>query len=283
MQPMQNSTLSNLTVLKICGEDAATFLQGQLTNDVNQLNGNWHYSGYCNPKGRLLALFILWRSNNGYYAVVDSSLAEMIIKRLKMFVLRSKVVIETLDQAHIIAVKDELAKRNQLLVEGDSTHLQFDGYSIVVSPSGETISKNDTPQQIGIDEWKSQNIKHGLPWISDQTHELFVPQMINLDLLGGINFKKGCYTGQEIVARMHYLGKLKQRMYLCEIETQSSAQAGDKVITQEGKSVGNLVVDPQQGRCLAVLRTELSDSTLTLDNEQSTTLKVSASQPYEFG
>ncbi len=281
-------TLDHLTLISISGDDAEDFLQGQLTNDISQLDNSWHFTGYCSPKGRLLALMRLWRtpsSNDSpqFFALLERSVAESVIKKLRMYVLRSKVVIEELQNMQILGKytsepDDDLAS-GSVTTSNIGTELGFGKRALVIAseaPASELVD--------GSQGWLSKDIREGLPMISQHTQEMFIPQMVNLDTIGGISFKKGCYTGQEIVARMHYLGKLKQRMYLCELEQvttdSDNPEEGARVIAEEGKNAGNLVTSVINGQCLAVLRLDHIDSELSLESGRK--LTVSADQPYQI-
>ena len=301
--------LTQYSVLHVTGEDAETFLQGQLSQDVAALDNSWAYAGYCNPKGRLIALMQIWRLDNGFRLLLDSSLVDGVVKRLKMYVLRSKVEIEqgnehaygfhskdgeTTELLKTFNCEDQLDRTVQSVGNIRSMSLlNYETRCLLVANDSELGQMLDTQtiSSLSANQWADINISEGIPTISDQTTELFVPQMVNLDLLGGINFKKGCYTGQEIVARMHYLGKLKQRMYLVKKEVNGSAtdQArpqpipGEKVfITSELTGNGGQIVSvsDHSDTLLAVLRIETADNTLY--TEGGVSLKVSSSQPISF-
>jgi len=289
---MSIETLDHLSLLEISGDDALTFLQGQLTNDINTATAAWQYSGYCNPKGRLLSLFKLWQHENTIYALLAKDSVEAITKRLKMYVMRSKVDISVSEHKcyGVIGDKSKLAK---LINTSDlSDQLDNEQYSFYSNGSEHVLSfgdrflcvvpniENDHPNK---GQWQTQNILNGLPEVSASSTELFIPQMLNLDILGGINFKKGCYTGQEIVARMHYLGKLKQRMFVCKLNSsEPNINIGDKIFTDQSlsKSAGH-IASIKGENALVVLRTESSSSeTLYLDSD--TTLSINETQPYSL-
>lgn len=272
--------LHNYSALKISGQDATDFLQGQLTNDVTKLAGNWQFAGYCNPKGRLLALLMLWRHGEDYYALLNSQLAQATLKRLRMFVLRSNVVIEPLP-ANLTAKTAPAANYGNYSLLGSAHHLDFTERVMILDTADDDSASDGWSDT----DWELANIKDGIPDIDAHTTELFVPQMINLDLLGGISFKKGCYTGQEIVARMHYLGKLKQRMYVCRTRNSSpnTAQAsGGKIslASDPRVSVGHLASNFNAGYVLAVLRIEYGHDRLM--TEAGDELMALESQPYAF-
>ena len=282
------------SLLKFSGADASRFLQGQLSNDINDLDCKWQFSGYCNPKGRLLALLQLWKHNEAIYALIPSSIAEATAKRLRMYVMRSKVVIHITDDIAFSSIESRTTPHFHLSIEGTRHTLGFGGRELIIDIDTHNPS-NSLPE-----EWVRHTIASGIPTISDLTMELFVPQMVNLDLLDGINFKKGCYTGQEIVARMHYLGKLKQRMYVCTVNTldkigqqqncdyssESLYQAGNKVI-MDNKTVGH-IVNSSGDQALAVLRIEVTDkhnaTNLTVESNNGKTLDLSVNdvQPYSI-
>lgn len=245
------SDLSHLGLLKVSGEDRESFLQGQLTNDVRQLKGsNSHYTGYCTPKGRMLALFLAFSSGEDIYLQLNRQLLESVSKRLRMYVLRSKVLIEDVSdhfvriglagpEAETILLQqfDQIPKTDhEQVIHPDAIIIRLPGqhprYELFIPATKseafwDTFSRQARP--VGAPCWDWLEIKAGIPDILPETQEAFVPQMINLDALGGINFKKGCYTGQEIVARTHYLGKVKRRTLPLHIPSGTDIKAGEPV------------------------------------------------------
>lgn len=255
--------LSHLGLLQLSGADTLTFLQGQVTNDVNQLNGQIaHHSGYCNPKGRLLALFLAFAHHDHIHLQLPKELIASIAKRLKMYVMRSKVEIQDVSES-IIKIGLNGAKAIELLSPLFSQIPQTD-YELVSLENGAIIKLpgNQPRFEIFTDianapaiwnslalhakvadaaYWELQEIQAGIPEVYVKTQEEFVPQMLNLDLLNGINFKKGCYTGQEIVARTHYLGTVKRRTQLAHIDSDIAQNPGDDILNSNGDSVGKVV------------------------------------------
>ncbi len=269
--------IPNISIVKFSGADAESFLQGQLSNDISTLDNQWQYSGYCNPKGRLLALFQLWKHADAIYATIDKSVTDATIKRLRMYVMRSKVVIEELTVASCVGTMNHTSglDRFSLRVDNSVHTLHYGDRVLLVDLLGELQGRESAA-------WKSSSIRAGEPCINAKNTEMFVPQMVNLDLLGGINFKKGCYTGQEIVARMHYLGKLKQRMFVCNIESESDTNlvSGEK-ISLEGKNAGNIVCASNSEKIvLAVIRREFAQG--LLDCESGPQLRLATEQPYSI-
>lgn len=255
--------LSHLGLLELDGADAFTFLQGQVTNDVKQLNGaNAHYSGYCNPKGRLLALFLAFAHRDHLHLQMPRALIEPIAKRLRMYVMRSKVNIRDASES-IIKIGLQGAHATELLnalfdsVPQNAFDLITHDNSVLLKLPGETprfeiLTDIENAQNIwqalskqaktvDADYWEHLEILAGIPEVYPATQEAFVPQMLNLDLLNGINFKKGCYTGQEIVARTHYLGTVKRRTQLAHIDASAQPNNGDDVANSNQEIVGKLV------------------------------------------
>jgi hypothetical protein len=252
-----------LGLLQLSGADTLTFLQGQVTNDVKQLNGQIaHYSGYCNPKGRLLALFLAFAHHDHIHLQLPKELIAPIAKRLKMYVMRSKVEVQDVSES-IIKIGLNGTKAIELLSPLFSQIPQND-YELVTLENGAIIKLpgNQPRFEIFTDianaptiwnslalhakiadatYWELQEIQAGIPEVYAKTQEEFVPQMLNLDLLNGINFKKGCYTGQEIVARTHYLGTVKRRTQLAHIDSDIASNPGDDIFNSNGDIVGKVV------------------------------------------
>lgn len=255
--------LSHLGMLQIQGADAVSFLQGQVTNDVKQLNGQVaHYTGYCNPKGRLLALFLAFAHTDHLHLQMPKVLIESITKRLKMYVMRSKVEIQDVSDT-IIKIGLNGPKAIDLLTAAFSQVPQ-NHYELVTLENGallklpgaqdrfeiftDTVNAPEIWKALALQAkpvtaayWEWLEIQAGIPDVTLNTQEEFVPQMLNLDLIGGINFKKGCYTGQEIVARTHYLGTVKRRTHLAHLETAVQPNAGDNVVNKANEAVGKIV------------------------------------------
>ena len=274
--------LSHLGLLEVGGDDATTFLQGQVTNDIKQLNGNnSQYAGYCNPKGRMLALFLAFAHYDHLHLQLDGTLLEPIMKRLKMYVMRSKVTIVDVSDsimrmgvagnnsevalAKIFTQVPQQAHELVSLEHGAILRLpgptpRFQVFSTIEHAPALWQQLTQNHQPAGKACWEWLEIQAGIPDIVPATQEAFVPQMVNLDALDGINFKKGCYTGQEIVARTHYLGKVKRRTQLAHIASSVQPMAGDDVLGADGNATGKIVrsaASPQGGfDVLAELRLE---------------------------
>lgn len=205
-----------LIMLEISGDDATTYLQGQLTNDIRELaNKPFQYSAHLNNKGRILASFIITSPcENTYYLITSKTLVDKITPRLKMFILRSKV---------------NLILSNKFLSLSDT---KIDAQHSFELNQQYHLNIHDNPienAQINSNAWHQALVELPFPMIYLDTMEKIIPQQVNFDLLGGINFKKGCYTGQEIVARTHYLGKIKRRM--AKFTTKTQPHIGQSVVS----------------------------------------------------
>lgn len=222
--------LTHMGIIKASGPDAASFLQGQLSNDIEAVHDTSQLSGYCTAQGRLIALFRIVRRGDDFFLLLPQEILASTLKRLSMFVLRAKVTLsaasdhallglagpaapEALRQIGLpVPVLPEVATLGLLqviAVPGSSPRF------IVLGPADAVrgLWPITGLRRVGSQAWAWLDIDSGQPTIGSATSEAFVPQMVNLDLLNGINFRKGCYPGQEIVARTRYLGRLKQRMY----------------------------------------------------------------------
>ncbi len=239
-------------LIAVTGDDAASFLHNQLTNDVQHLGlDQARLAGYCTPKGRLQASFLMWRDAQSVYLQLPRELQPALQKRLSMFVLRAKA---KLSDATPEAVVGFGGARATAVLESMFGTLPAAPYGKIDHALGTLVRLADafgapryqwltSARQAqdawpalsaalvkgGDDAWRLAAIHAGVPEITLKTQEQFVPQMVNFELLGGVNFKKGCYPGQEIVARSQYLGKLKRRTALAAIG--APAQAGDEVFS----------------------------------------------------
>ncbi|MDP8568407.1 CAF17-like 4Fe-4S cluster assembly/insertion protein YgfZ [Methylophilus aquaticus] len=253
--------LSALGLIAVRGEDAQTFLQGQLTNDIKQTNTGAQLTGYCTAKGRLLALFYAWQTEDTVTLQCPRAMVPDLVKRLRMFVLRSKVVIEDVSDQFVCMglagpALQSLTPGIPETVHGVSHNQQV---TLIRLPKSGGLPRAQAILPVAIaethwrqfanlytpsstDAWDALEIQAGIPQVYPQTKEQFVPQMLNLDALGGINFKKGCYTGQEIVARTHYLGKVKRRTLVAQLSASNSTpQAGDTLLDAQQQEAGQLV------------------------------------------
>src|SRR3569623_114173 len=258
--------LSHQPVIRAYGVDTEKFLQGQLTNDVRQLDGSRsQLSAYCSPKGRALAIMRLFRRGEAYCLLLPASLLEPTLNRLRKYVLMSKVTLEAAsDWIHIgysdpqgdgrlrmalgCALPTSVDGSAQcddvtvLRVPGAGARFELIGTIDKLRPLWQRLAQEAPP--IGAGAWNRLDIDAGIPGVYPESADAFVPQMLNLDLLGGISFKKGCYTGQEVVARTHYLGKLTRRMFRLHCATATPRAVGTAIFTtalRADESAGTVV------------------------------------------
>lgn len=278
--------LSQFGLLRVSGEDAQRFLQNLLSNDIRDTDsGRAQLSSLNNAKGRMLASMLVWKEGDDYLLQMPRGLCEAIRKKLSMYVLRSKVkVSDASDEKVCIGLSGDkaLSALQGLYAEmpaqdmtvtqaADATLIRRDARRVqIVTPAArameiwQSLSAVATPA--GSPCWDWLDIRAGVPFILPQTQEAFVPQMVNFELIGGINFKKGCYPGQEVVARMHYLGKAKRRMYLARVMTDVAPLPGDKVFSagDAAQACGEVVNAAQAAHggyeMLVVVQTEAADS-----------------------
>ncbi len=227
--------LDYLTLVKIEGNDAESFLQGQLTNDLHLLKEHFgQLNAYCTPKGRALAIFQLFRDKNCFWMLIPDSISDGILKRLKMYVMRSKVSFTIQDTNRYIGAigKSENAIFNHQSVF--ELNGPFQRSLIINENQAIDMGDNDDSDTIAEDDaWRLLDIRSGIPQVYLDTSEVFIPQNVNLDIIDGVNFQKGCYPGQEIVARLKYLGKSKQRMGRARISAQNDISPGDSIFSEE--------------------------------------------------
>lgn len=263
MSRLEICALPQPGLIRFSGEEAQTFLHNQLSCDVSAVTlGRCSYGAYCTAKGRVLASFLLWRSEAGFFMQLPSSLREGVKDRLSKFILRSKVKVAdaSADWTVFGVAGDDAATLVRRTIGQAPTEVHdvahAEGLTVIRLPRDryEIVTEQNKAAQIlgslaasadkaAPGRWEWLDIRAGIPVILATTQEQFVPQMVNLDLIGGVSFEKGCYPGQEIVARMHFRGTLKQRMYLANIAGTGHPQPGDKLYSADfgEQSCGTIV------------------------------------------
>jgi folate-binding protein YgfZ len=253
--------LSQLGIVAFSGVDAAAFLQGQLTNDVRQLHFDTaQWNGYCSAKGRLLGNFLMWRQGDDYLLQMSGDIRESVQKRLSMFIMRSHVrardasdetvrlVVAGVNAGNAVAqafgTLPDAPMKSVQTESGCVVRVGADKFVLSVQPDvavrvWQTLTQTATP--VGAPVWDGLRLNAGIPMITAATQDQFVPQMVNLEAIGGVSFQKGCYPGQEIVARSQYLGKLKRRMFLAHVGVE--AVPGDSLYSadMQGQASGMVV------------------------------------------
>ncbi len=296
--------LGHLGLMACSGADAQAFLHGQLSNDVKNLTPDRSaYAAYCSAKGRVLANLLLWREGEAYCLELARSLLPATQKRLAMFVLRSKVKLEDVSESRPVlglagsAAATALTEffpalprdahqvvhdtangtlialpgaRFQLIAGLESAERLWDKLAAVLTP-------------VGAPCWEWLEIRNGIALITPATQEQFVPQMANMELIGAVNFQKGCYPGQEIVARTQYLGQIKRRMVLAHVAGADMPQPGDELFSSalDGPARGMVVnaqAAPDGGYdLLAVVQTAvIAEVPLRLKSANGATLRIEA-------
>ena len=254
--------LPDLGLIAVDGPDAADFLQGQITSDIRELAADrTHLSSHCSHRGRVLAIFRLLRLDGVIHLLLPRERIPDLLKRLRMFVLRSRVTLaDVSDRLHCLGLAGVGAPA---LLEARGLPVPAAADELAVDPAGPTglavlrlpgaaprfmllvpdaapnpprtwLAAGAPPADPAA--WTLLDIQAGLPWVYESTADTFVPQMLNLDLLGAISFRKGCYTGQEVVARLRYLGKLKRRLHVAEVASERAPRPGDELYAPESQS-----------------------------------------------
>jgi folate-binding protein YgfZ len=230
--------VSDLGLIRASGADAAGFLHNLLTNDINGITpGGARFAGFCTPKGRLLALFLIWREGDDFLLMLPRDILPAMLKKLSMYVLRSKVKLtDATDERALIGYSIPLAASPAPTLGFAEAVAGLSRFGVAAVEGGQVIRLDDTrwlfaldaasaasrwqqlatsARPVGLAAWQWLEIAAGQPRVVAGTQEAFVPQMLNMELpaVAGVSFSKGCYPGQEIVARTQYLGKVKRRTY----------------------------------------------------------------------
>jgi folate-binding protein YgfZ len=297
--------LSPLALIVATGADVAHLFQGQFTNNIDALrNTHCQLSAYCNTKGRVLAFFRVLRRDDEYWLELPAGLAEAFIARLRRYVLRADVRLRLSDDTrvgmgvsgtqafsamadiygdlpesiHDVRFADELT---MVRVPGPYPRLQFYGPPARARALWERLEAVARP--VGFGAWSLLDIRAGIPTVQLETSEQFLPQMLNLQAFDALNFNKGCYIGQEIVARTHYLGRVKRRLFRFCANARIRPAPGDPLVAASGASAGSVVaaeLDENGGwEMLAVVGTEAATSHLRLERDPNVELQI-ASLPY---
>ena len=290
--------LSHLAIIEVSGDDAEDFLHGQFTIDIKSLhNLHCQFSAWCNPKGQVKTTFLIYRNNNNFTILLPSELKESFVKQLQMFVLRANVNIsdksdelirigvQMKDESILSSLIDSVPKQpgdvtqsevimdNNLhclrIVSAKHTH-RF----ILIGTADRQIelwkelAKQVTP--VGSSLWELLDLQAAYPWITTQTTQKFLPQMLNLDLIGGLNYQKGCYPGQEIIARLHFRGQLKRSLCLATVTLDSQARSGDQLYADNNEQSVGTVINAQPSSdeyyLLAVIDIDSREKKISLGN-----------------
>ena len=243
LQQRRSLVLAELGVVCVRGPDAVSFLQGQLSNDVTRLaQGTALLAGYHNPQGRVIALVRLCHTAaDEILLVLPRELAGTVLERLRRFVLRAKVSLADDSQRWqvqgLVTPADTDTRARASAAAGIAIPIASDpARSLVLVPREAAVAASATATDEERITWKLLDIAAGLPQVYARTSEAFVAQMLNLDALGGIDFAKGCYTGQEVIARAHYRGRVKRRMQRWRTLQPAALAPGDSGELTDGRS-----------------------------------------------
>jgi len=290
------SPLAHFGLLRFSGDDALDFLQGQLTCDLREVGPTAaSFGGYCTPKGRLLADFLLWLTPQGYAMHLPHEVAGSLAERLRKFVLRAKVRVDPSADLRVIGIggPEAAALLQQVIGEPPRTPLEIVHYpaagllrlpgddflafasGAAIAPLWNALAASAVPA--GSEAWNWTQVRAGIPWITAATQDQFIPQMVGLEIMGGVSFDKGCYAGQEIVARAHYLGEVKRK--LGPGHADAAVAAGDALFDarQPVGVVLNAAASPAGGHdLLAVAQVALQDEVLHLGSSDGPPVRIGA-------
>lgn len=239
--------LDELAVLEVTGDDAEAFLHGQFTNHVKAIGDAFRLAAYCQPQGRILALMRVAKHEDKFYLVLPADLVAGFVKRLSMFILRSKVSIRIAEELSVTGLinptinlpdVDKAHFENGLLI-GRVRDCQNLPRALVIAPK-ERIKEQFSYSGLS-GTWFESEILAGLPWVFEKTREAFIPQWINLDQIGGLVFDKGCYPGQEIISRVQHIGSTPRRMITLQSNEAVKVQAGMDVFA-DTEPAGSVVM-----------------------------------------
>ncbi len=289
--------LSSLAFIVVDGEDSAKFLQGQLTSDIRSLlEYQAAIAGFCNAKGRVISTLLVVKTDKAFILILPASLVEKVYQKLQMYILRSKVALSRQKKhMHLLGLENSVNGITEIDRDWSELLLQNDDFAVVTLPYTlerslcivdtakaslpdrllETLDQPDHDQ-----EWLYLDVLSGFPWFDEPQSESYTPQMLSLDVLGGVSFNKGCYTGQEVVARTHFLGKAKRHLFQAEcLDANDLPAAGVKILDGSTFQVmGEILMAKtfrKTTRFLLVLQDTVADTVkLVLDDHYRTAIKI---------
>ena len=270
--------LTSFGLIAASGDDAASFLHNQLTNDVNHLGpGEARLAGYCTPKGRLMATFLMWQAKGKILLQLPREMQPAIQKRLQMFIMRAKATLADAGEQNVqlglagpaatAVLKTwfpELPATPYAKIDGETgTLIRLADTADIDNPAAAGVARYlwvldadaacaawpalaATLQPAGAAVWQLAEVRAAIPAVTAATQDRFVPQMINFEAVGGVNFQKGCFPGQEIVARSQYLGKLKRRMLPATVESINTSAGMDVFSSADPEQACGMVVSAAQ-------------------------------------
>lgn len=273
--PTALTRLTQFGVIMVTGPQAREYLQGQVTADLERLDADRVQLACCNSaQGRVQAVFWMLERADGIALVLPASIVDSTVARLRKYVLRAKAKIEAAAHLQVgfvpradVPAEVALPTSNSHWRSGDTSYFTLPGVEQVMLVG--TLNAAGDPAREH--EWKLAQLRAGLPQVYTETHEAFVAQMLNIDLLGGISFEKGCYTGQEIIARAHFRGAVKRRMFLFRTDG-SPAAPGTRVLA--GEQHAGDIVDAADNLVLAVISLQQLNNDLRVDVTRAALTRV---------
>jgi len=300
--------LSHLALIEISGDDAEEFLHGQFTINIYHLQKHLlKFSAWCNPKGQVRATFFIYRHDDGFTILLPAELKESFVKQLQMYILRSdvelldksdekiRIGLNTQNAAFLVGLINSDPEQQGDIIQGDTKIYNDLHYLRIVSQGDEKnthryiligsideqitlwkeLVKHVTP--VGTSVWELLDIQAAYPWITTQTTQKFLPQILNLDLIDGLDYQKGCYPGQEIIARLHFRGQLKRSLYLATCRTDAYPESGDQILSSENNTVG-IVINTQASEdiyyLLAVIDNDSIENKLSLRESDGQNIRL---------
>jgi len=289
--------LSHLAVISVTGEDSGKFLQGQLTCDINEIQDlQANVAAFCSPKGRVISALLVVKAGPAFHLILPVCLLDKVIKKLQMYILRSLVRLTDQSQNwRLYGLAEQSTTDGKLKAQLNNLKFSTDENIVIRHPAYFSnllcIAQNPAAvdswiEQNGYEigslaEWRYQELSAGFPWFEATGSEQYIPQMLNIDKLGGISFNKGCYTGQEIVARTHYLGRAKRHLFSVDCGAIEQTPAGGMHVLDGNtlQNVGDILhaeTFSQNTRLLLVLQEEADWKNLVLDDAKRTAIKIAS-------
>ena len=251
-------------IILVSGEDRIDFLQGQITQDLEKLStSSILYGAFCNPKGRVIATCQLFEIQSAIAIIVPKSMEDILIKRLNLFKLRAKVSIDKTSKFSSYCIKNNKLFDGIVTISRDL--LKTDHTEIIGKFKSDNCFLSATA-------WREARVKNGIIDIGIENTEKFTPHMLNLDMTDAISFKKGCYVGQEIIARTHHIGKVKRRAVYYNLIGSSLPDNG--VFTLNGEPVTLNIVDTVKSIMIAVVQTSISKETLKYEDGNAIPINI---------
>jgi len=256
----QFADLSNLTIISVIGDDAEKLLQGQTSCDFASVSEDYSPLGaFCNHQGRIRGIFRAIKLNDGFLLLTTKSIVESFVAELKKYAVFFKVSINIEEDYNVYGLLcEEPLNEATNFTERDETNIWIANQT--QKPSCYLVTKDlmaVNSEQTNL--WHSNEIRSGLSWIEEETFEKLLPHYLKLPELGGISFTKGCYTGQEVIARMHYKGKLKHQLKCFSVNTDEKIALGT-LIYQEDKKLGQVIRATKDDKNNWILLSELNQS-----------------------